>query len=170
MTAPEGPRLHVRPATEDDAQVLLDWRNDPEARSRSRSSDVIDLEGHLAWLRGTLASTDRHLLVVETAEGTPVATTRYDRLARDHGDDGDGGDRWEVSISVAPGMRGRGLGGATLRASDEWLRGAEPEAGAVVAHVRPDNTSSRRLFLRSGYVPAPSDEPDMDRFVRHWGT
>ena len=164
MTAPEGPRLRVRPATEDDAQLLLDWRNDPEARSRSRSSDVIDLEGHLAWLRATLASPDRHLLVVETAEGTPVATTRYDRLAPD------GGDRWEVSISVAPGMRGRGLGGATLQASDAWLRGAEPAAGAVVAHVRPDNTSSRRLFLRSGYSPAPSDEPDMDRFVRHWGT
>lgn len=169
MTAPEGPRLHVRPATVDDAQLLLDWRNDPEARSRSRSSDVIDLEDHLAWLRATLASPDRHLLVVETAEGTPVATTRYDRLAP-AGDGDDPGDRWEVSISVAPGMRGRGLGGATLRDSDEWLRGAEPAAGAVVAHVRPDNTSSRRLFVRSGYSPAPSDEPDMDRFVRHWGT
>ena len=166
MTAPEEPRLRVRPATVDDARLLLDWRNDPEARSRSRSSDVIDLEGHLAWLRGTLASPDRHLLVVESADGTPVATTRYDRLAPDP----DGGDRWEVSISVAPGMRGQGLGGATLAASDEWLRATEPAAGAVVAHVRPDNTSSRRLFLRSGYLPAPSDEPDMDRFVRHWGT
>ena len=166
MTGPGGSQLRVRPATTDDAQLLLDWRNDPEARSRSRSSEVIDLDGHLAWLGRTLASPDRHLLVVETAEGAPVATTRYDRLAPD----ADGGDRWEVSISVAPGLRGQGLGGATLHASDEWLRGAEPAAVAVVAHVRPDNTSSRRLFLRSGYLPAPSDEPDMDRFVRHWGT
>ena len=165
MTGPEAPRLRVRPATTEDAQLLLDWRNDPEARSRSRSSEVIDLESHLAWLGGTLASPDRHLLVVETAEGTPVATTRYDRLAP-----AEDGDRWEVSISVAPGMRGQGLGGATLHASDEWLHATEPGAAAVVAHVRPDNTSSRRLFLRSGYSPAPSDEPDMDRFVRHWGT
>ena len=167
MTAPgTTPQLRVRPATTDDARLLLDWRNDPEARSRSRSSEVIDQDGHLAWLGRTLASPDRHLLVVETAEGTPVATTRYDRLAAD----ADGCDRWEVSISVAPGLRGQGLGGATLLASDEWLRAAEPAAVAVVAHVRPDNTSSRRLFLRSGYLPAPSHEPDMERFVRHWGT
>ena len=164
MTGPATPRLHVRPATADDAQLLLDWRNDPEARSRSRSSEVIGLAGHLAWLGRTLASPDRHLLVVETEDGTPVATTRYDRLAPG----ADGGDRWEVSISVAPGLRGQGLGGATLHASDAWLRGTEPAAVAVVAHVRPDNTGSRRLFLRSGYVPAPSDEPEMDRFVRHW--
>jgi RimJ/RimL family protein N-acetyltransferase len=166
MTGPETVRLRVRTATTDDARLLLDWRNDPEARSRSRSDDVIDLDSHLAWLERTLASPDRHLLVVETDEGTPVATTRYDRLAPAP----DGTERWEVSISVAPGMRGRGLGGATLRASDEWLRAAEPGVAAVVAHVRPDNTSSRRLFLRSGYRPAPSEEPDMDRFVRHWGT
>ena len=164
MTGPEGPRLRVRPATTDDARMLLDWRNDPEARSRSRSSDVIDLDSHLAWLERTLASPDRHLLVVETAEGVPVATTRYDRLPSAATD----GDCWEVSISVAPGLRGRGLGGATLHASDEWLRDREPDATAVVAHVRPDNTSSRRLFLRNGYRPAPSEEPDMDRFVRHW--
>ena len=160
MTAPEEPRVRVRPATADDARLLLDWRNDPEARSRSRSSEVIAFADHLAWLQGTLASPDRHLLVVEDAGAVPVATTRYDRLPPA------GSGHWEVSISVAPGSRGRGVGGAALRASDEWLGAREPGAAAVVAHVRPDNAGSLRLFLRCGYREAASDEPGMLRFVR----
>ncbi len=151
--------VRVRPATEDDAELLLAWRNDPEARRWSRSPGTIDLATHRAWLVRTLASPDRHLLVVETPDGTPVATTRYDRLDA-------GAGAWEVSISVGPEMRGRGLGGATLRASDGWFLAAEPAADRVVAHVRPANEASRRLFERNGYAPATSGEPDMLRFER----
>ena len=152
--------VRVRPATEDDAELLLVWRNDPEARRWSRSSGTIDLATHRAWLQRTLVSPDRHLLVVASTDGTPVATTRYDRL--------DGG-TWEVSISVGPEMRGRGLGGATLRASDAWFYATEPEADRLVAHVRPANAASRRLFERNGYDPAPSGETGMLRYERTRG-
>jgi RimJ/RimL family protein N-acetyltransferase len=151
--------MRVRPAVEDDAELLLSWRNDPEARRWSRSSDTIDLATHRAWLLRTFASPDRYLLVVEAGDGTPVATTRYDRL------DGDA-TAWEVSITVGPDVRGRGLGGATLAASDAWLLDAEPAARRIVAHVRPANEASRRLFERHGYAPAPSREPDMLRLER----
>jgi RimJ/RimL family protein N-acetyltransferase len=155
--------LRVRPAAEDDAELLLAWRNDPEARRWSRSSEAIDLPTHRAWLLRTLASPDRHLLVLEQADGTPVATTRYDRLEADAA-------AWEVSISVGPDVRGRGLGGATLRASDRWLLDAEPAAERIVAHVRPENDASRRLFERNGYAGVPSGEPGMLRFERRRGT
>jgi len=164
-TAPAPGPLQVRAATEDDAALLLAWRNDPEVRGWSRSSDEIPREAHEAWLRTVLADPDRHLLVVvRPPGGEPVATTRYDLL--DGGAESGDRSRWEVSITVAPGMRGQGLGSATLQASDAWLRRTEPALAEIVAHVRPANTGSRFLFERNGYRPAPSDEAGMDRLVK----
>lgn len=159
--------VRVRPATEDDAVLLHTWRNDPVVRSLSRSTDPIPLSDHAAWLRSSLASPDRHLLVVETAgpEATPVATTRYDLLPDDAGSRA----RWEVSITVAPEMRGRGLGSATLQASDAWLTGAEPGAREIEAWVRSSNAGSRRLFERNGYRGVESENPEMDCFLRPIG-
>jgi RimJ/RimL family protein N-acetyltransferase len=71
-----------------------------------------------------------------------------------------------VSITVAPAMRGRGLGSATLQASDAWLAAAEPGAGEIEAWVRSSNDGSRRLFERNGYLGVESDDPEMDCFVR----
>ena len=158
------PLVRVRPATEDDAALLRSWRNDPEVRRWSRSSDEMPAEAHETWLRDVLADPDRHLLiVVHTGSGEPVGTTRYDRLG---GPDSADRSRWEISITVAPGMRGQGFGSATLQACDAWLRQAEPAATGIVAHVRPANTGSRTLFERNGYREIPSGEPGMDCLVR----
>jgi UDP-2,4-diacetamido-2,4,6-trideoxy-beta-L-altropyranose hydrolase len=159
--------VRVRPATQDDAVLLHTWRNDPVVRSLSRSTDPIPLDGHAAWLRAGLASPDRHLLVVEESgpAATPVATTRYDLLAGDSGSRA----RWEVSITVAPEMRGRGLGSATLQASDAWLSATEPDAREIEAWVRSSNAGSRRLFERNGYRAVGSGDPEMDCFVRPIG-
>jgi len=159
--------VRVRPATEDDAVLLHTWRNDPVVRSLSRSTDPIPLDAHAAWLRASLAAADRHLLVVETAgpRAEPVGTTRYDLLP---GDDGSR-TRWEVSITVAPEMRGRGLGSATLRASDAWLAATEPDAREIEAWVRSSNDGSRRLFERNGYRAIASDDPAMECFLRPVG-
>ena len=163
--------VRVRPATEHDAVLLHTWRNDPVVRSLSRSTDPIPLEAHAAWLRASLAAPDRHLLVVETAgpEATPVGTTRYDLLPGLPTDPDGSRARWEVSITVAPEMRGRGLGSATLQASDAWLTATEPNAREIEAWVRSTNDGSRRLFERNGYRDVESDDPEMDCFVRPVG-
>lgn len=165
----EGPGITsdviVRPAGSADAELLLAWRNDPDVRAWSRASDPIDRESHAEWLARALADPDRHVLLILTAAGgLPVATTRYD-LVPSHGT-GKGRERWEISIAVAPEMRGRGLGGATLRASDAWLLAAEPAAVDLVAWIRPTNVASRQLFQRNGYRPAPSPDVDMTCLVK----
>ncbi|MEU0795628.1 GNAT family N-acetyltransferase [Amycolatopsis sp. NPDC005961] len=135
--------MHAREATETDAELLLGWRNDPRTRQSSRSTAVVALDEHLAWLRGVLADPDRLLLVVEH-EDAPVGTVRFDRR------DGDG---WEVSITLAPESRGRGLSGAVLA---EGERAARERLGVrvVLAAVHLDNTASAKLFERAGYAEA----------------
>ncbi|WP_414936299.1 GNAT family N-acetyltransferase [Amycolatopsis sp. cmx-11-51] len=131
----------ARAATEADAGLLLDWRNDPRTRQASRSTGVIALDEHSAWLRGVLASTERALYVVEF-DGVPVGTVRFDREEEGV---------WEVSITLAPESRGRGLSGSVLAAGERAFT-AGHRARVVVAAVHQDNAASAALFDRAGYT------------------
>jgi RimJ/RimL family protein N-acetyltransferase len=134
------PGLLARDATEADAEQLLAWRNDPRTRSASRTSDVIALEDHVRWLRGVLVSPDRLLLVVES-DGEAVGTVRFDR---------EQAGEWEVSITLAPASRGRGLARAVLTEGERVL--AERHGvQAILAAVHEDNAASAALFERAGY-------------------
>ncbi|TCK27384.1 bifunctional UDP-2,4-diacetamido-2,4,6-trideoxy-beta-L-altropyranose hydrolase/GNAT family N-acetyltransferase [Pseudonocardia endophytica] len=146
--------LSTRPATSDDAELLLAWRNDPETRRWSRTPSPVTAVEHRAWLERSLADGDRMLLVVSDADG-PVGTVRWD-----HDPDG-----WEVSITVAPQRRGSGLAGPLLAAGERALRASTGAGTPVTAVVHRDNTASARLFARAGY--APSDAPDADGFGTH---
>jgi RimJ/RimL family protein N-acetyltransferase len=165
----------VRPATLDDAELLWRWRNDPATRRSSRVHDPVPLDAHLAWLRGSLERDDRHLLVGEQGTGeqgtVEVGTVRWDR---EHPGE------WEVSITVAPDHRGRGLAGPLLGAGEDWLSGSLPSTGplegasqggdgvaAYLAAVHVDNAASRTLFLHAGYLPdLPPDDAGFERFVK----
>ena len=157
-SAPVPARIGVRPADREDADLLLAWRNDPTTRAVSRTTGEVPRAEHVAWLDGTLGRSDRHLLVGLDGD-EPVGTVRWD-------DEGAG--EWEVSITLAPTARGRGLGGPALGAAERWLVGHLPEPPrALLAVVRADNSASRRLFLRAGYSPdLPADGAGFERWVR----
>jgi spore coat polysaccharide biosynthesis predicted glycosyltransferase SpsG/RimJ/RimL family protein N-acetyltransferase len=149
-----GPVVALRPAGLADAGTLLRWRNDPATRAGSRSQDPVIPEEHRLWLATTLDRPDRLLLVASDPDGD-VGTVRWDRLAPA---------TWEVSVTVAPERRGRGLAGALLAAGEAYVVGS---AGARVMHavVHGDNPASRRLFESSGYLP--HDPADADGFLTY---
>ncbi len=140
----------AREATEADAELLLGWRNDPRTRQSSRTTAVIPLTEHLAWLRGVLASPDRLLFVAEL-DGEAVGTVRFDREEPDV---------WEVSITLAPASRGRGLSGAVL-AEGERALAKRFDVHAISAAVHQENAASAALFDRAGYAEAA---PAVDGF------
>ncbi len=153
----EWPAVTVRPAIRGDADLLLAWRNDATTRAVSRTTSEVPRADHLAWLETTLARPDRHLLLA-TVGDEPVGTVRWD-------DEGAG--EWEVSITLAPGARGRGLAGTVLASAERWLVGHLSDRPTALAVVRSDNVASRRLFLRAGYAPdLPSDDSGFERWVR----
>lgn len=133
---PPGGEPSVRPATEADSALLLAWRNDPETRARSRTTDPVAPGDHQAWLDRSLHNPDRRLLIAEQ-QHEPVGTVRFDRDGR----------HWEVSITVAPEARGRRLAVPILLAAERVL---EPHA-TVRACVHRDNAASLSLFRRAGY-------------------
>jgi len=136
----------MRPASLDDADFILEWRNDPETRKHSRNSDVISTERHEAWMRRVLDNEEQTLLVGVDEHGLPVGVVRFD-VERD-------GD--EISINLAPSRRGQGLGRELLTAALAWHDGFAPSR-AVIAQIHRDNTASQRLFRGAGFVPLRSE-------------
>ena len=87
-------------ATNDDAQLLLDWRNDPITCKNSIDKNPVKKEDHLLWLGNTLNSKTRELYLA-FVDGNAIGTVRFDHLE---------GTLWELSWTVAPEARGKGHG------------------------------------------------------------
>jgi pseudaminic acid synthase len=140
MVGPSPPiRLSLRPATADDADRLLEWRNDPTTRANSVSGSVVSRDDHAKWLASSLVSASRLLLLAE-ADSLPVGVVRLDAL--DHG-------AWQVSITVSATARGKGHAAAILRAVEEVARA---KGGMyLVARIKQGNEASVRAFKRAGY-------------------
>lgn len=121
--------LHIRPATLDDAKLLMDWRNDPETCRASVSQDPVEWNGHVGWLTRRLERTDPQLFVAEI-EGTPAATYRID----------DG----QLSYTVAPTFRRQGI-------ASHLLKQIRERHGALTAEVKPHNVASIKVAERAGH-------------------
>jgi UDP-2,4-diacetamido-2,4,6-trideoxy-beta-L-altropyranose hydrolase len=136
------PRLRLRQARPGDSRLLFEWANDPDVRAASFSAAPIPWESHVAWfgerLRGSgIAGRDRSLiLIAEDEVATPVGQIRFEATADD---------AWEVDVSVAGAVRGRGLGSELIRLGvQELLR--HHRGARVHAFVKPANTASVKAF------------------------
>lgn len=153
MIATEPVRL--RRATEADAEVIREWRNDPATRAMSIDQDPVPLPQHLAWFHRALEDPHRVLLIAEQ-EGTPVGMCRFD-VAED-------GAQAEVSINLAPERRGRGLGSAVLSGALRALVETGSGIRRVTAVIRPENVASVRLFESLGFVRVSDARADLLRY------
>jgi UDP-2,4-diacetamido-2,4,6-trideoxy-beta-L-altropyranose hydrolase len=140
--------LHLRDAISGDAELLHSWRNDPAVRAVSLQQDPIGLDQHKAWLGRLLADPERQLLIAMSG-ATPVGTIRFDHA--EHG-------VASVSLTVAPGYQGRGLGGALLCEGELWAIARRPSTRRFEATVLSGNLRSRALFGRAGYATISEQE------------
>lgn len=126
--------LKLRPASMDDAELLLSWRNDEATLKASRQTGPVLPDTHLKWLEGVLSDPSRHLFIAE-AEGMPLGTIRADEDVNET----------VLSWTVAPEHRGKGVGKRMLT---ELLTRF---SGRIRADVRPGNTASTRMVQALGF-------------------
>jgi RimJ/RimL family protein N-acetyltransferase len=128
-------RYRLRDAVFADADDLFRWRNDRETRIWSRDVSDVSSDEHLTWLASTLQSPNRQLLIAEDERGA-VGIVRLDLL--------DG--VWQMSWTVAPEHRGKGVGAAIVQLAVSRMAGER-----VFAEIKAANLASRRIAEKSGF-------------------
>lgn len=129
-------RITFRKATLQDSNLLFSWRNDEATRKNSITQDTVRLEGHEAWVRDKISDPGVMLLIAQEA-GAPVGTVRADFR----------GAEAELSWTVAPEARGRGIGRSIVAAAVDLL-----DCSAVTAKIKPDNTASVKIAESAGFI------------------
>ncbi|MEM7457514.1 MAG: UDP-2,4-diacetamido-2,4,6-trideoxy-beta-L-altropyranose hydrolase, partial [Planctomycetota bacterium] len=134
----------LRPATIEDASMILDWRNEPETRAVSFHREAIDLECHTRWMKGKLADPDCRIWIVVDKSNQPVGQVRIEKSEQQGpGLQGTG----MISVSIRHEFRGRGLGPLLIRKAA--LRGVEElSITRVVAQIKPFNSASKHAFAK----------------------
>jgi UDP-2,4-diacetamido-2,4,6-trideoxy-beta-L-altropyranose hydrolase len=136
--------LCLRRAQPEDCRLLWEWANEPGVRSASFSQEAISWETHAAWFSEKMANREGSVILIAEDAGTPAGQIRFDQRP-----DGD----WEVDVSVAASMRGRGLGAEIIASGLRELRKEHPRA-QVHAAIKPENAASRKAFEEAGFERA----------------
>ncbi|WP_082143979.1 UDP-2,4-diacetamido-2,4,6-trideoxy-beta-L-altropyranose hydrolase [Nitratireductor soli] len=133
--------LVIRPAELGDETLLLEWANDPATRRNAFNLKPISADDYRNWFRARLQDTASCVFyIAETELGFPVGQIRFDQKEPS----------WEISYSIGPAYRGRGLGRKMLATAIER---ALQDLGNVqlLGQVKPDNLASQGIFDSLGF-------------------
>jgi len=134
------PQVTLRAAREEDSEMLMALRNDPDAVRFSVTGRAVTSDEHERWFRRVRSDPSRCRLWIAEDGATPVGQVRVDLK----------GDSGTVSIAVGPGHRGRGVGTAMLRAV-VVRAGSDGAPSRLTAVVRSDNAASLHAFAAAGF-------------------
>lgn len=131
-------KISLRGVLPEDSALLFRWYNDPETRRNSIDPAEISSEEHSHWFERMLSLHPERIAIAEIG-GVSVGVVRFDW---DEEDDG-----CEISFTVAPEHRGKGIGFSMVQHALTDLKDA-----TVLAKVKFSNIASRRIFERLGFT------------------
>lgn len=136
--ADDGAAVRLRPATAADGDLLYNLQCEPGTRRYMRNARIPAPEEHRDWFASRLRD-PRCLLNVIMRDETPVGSLRLDQVESGV---------FEISIVIAAGSQGQGLGRIALAAARRLVPEAE-----LRAEVMEGNVPSEALFTSVGFVP-----------------
>jgi RimJ/RimL family protein N-acetyltransferase len=132
--------IRLRRAEENDAHMLLQWRNDPITAANSINQSKISWEDHKAWFDKALRDPNRIIMIGMFGEQYPFGMVRFDHLI----------DGWEISIVIDPNLRTKGMGRSLLEEGIKFFTETQ-ENTTLYATIRGENVASLIIFLASGF-------------------
>jgi len=132
--------LTLRPAQEQDCELIWKWANDSSARSVSFSSKSISWNEHIEWFKSKLNNPRCFIYVAINRNEIPVGQVRVEEKVNEA----------VISVSVDKKFRGNGYGSIIIDlASQEFFQVSD--ARVIHAYVKQDNEASTRVFAKAGF-------------------
>lgn len=125
--------MKLRQVTIQDADLLLEWRNDNATRKASHSTEKVSRTAHVEWLSRSLENNNRKLFIAEE-DNVAVGTVRADF---DKG-------VWEISWTTAPNARGKKVVQRMVKIVTEDIK--QP----IRAEIKTNNIASIKVAERAG--------------------
>ncbi len=133
--------LRLMSASMQDCRKIWQWRNDPETRQASFNTAPISYAAHEKWYEQALQNGTIRLYIAVSGQSQPVGYVRLDQK----------GAEVSIHLSLDPQHRGKGYGKAVIRAACAEAFHL-PGVNQVRALVKEENTASRKIFERSGFL------------------
>ena len=130
--------MNIRQASMNDAEIVLEWRNDETTRNNSFSKDVIDFETHKKWFRSKLEDESCFMYILEDAS-VKAGQIRIDKV----------NDVGEISYTIAPTKRGQGYGKKIISMLEDVI---PTEIKVLMGLVEEQNVPSKKCFIANGYA------------------
>lgn len=132
--------IELREADLDDMKEIYDWRNHPDVRKNSFSSEPIPWYEHERWFRAKMTDPGTTIYIALFC-GEKAGSLRFESFS----------EGVRVSVMLNPVFTGRGLGPEIIRqGTEKYLREKSPEK-PVIAEIRTDNVRSRKAFQKGGF-------------------
>jgi UDP-2,4-diacetamido-2,4,6-trideoxy-beta-L-altropyranose hydrolase len=132
----------VRLALQEDCHNLYKWRNDKYSLRMFRNSKPVSIEEHERWFsRIILNKTDKYLFICLNQKSEKIGVVRFDVKNIEA----------EISINIAPEMRGKGLGKDCLKETCIYAKKHVPNVKVLFAKIKILNKASQTTFLSAGF-------------------
>ncbi len=133
--------ISLRPATFEDLEMVLRWRNDPFILSRGTTQRTVGRAEHEKWFAETISGTARKMFIILHREN-PVGQVRFERASQDD---------CVISVYLVQEFTGRGLGVVAIKKGCASIFRLW-DVRRVIACVRVDNAAGRSAFLKARFA------------------
>lgn len=140
--------LTFRPANLNDAEILMQWRNDPSAYENFLRPKPVEPKEHLSWLKKTINDKKCRLFII-LEDQKPIGQIRFDQ---------EGDEKAEISISIDKNFRGKGRGVESIKLGSAMFFENQIHIKRIIAKIKIDNAASASAFLRAGYNKIKEDD------------
>ena len=138
---------------------IWEWRNDPVTRYFSRNKEEVKWNEHEKWFENSLKNPKKFLYVGVSlgSKKMPMGIIRFDLINPKKY-------YYEVSINIAPIMRGKGLGPFLLNYGTQAFDCEVNKCNRIYAELKVDNNASIKLFTSAGYIPCKTTTKEFTHY------
>tara|TARA_B110000483_G_C17736731_1_gene366947 strand:- start:52 stop:525 length:474 start_codon:yes stop_codon:yes gene_type:complete len=134
--------IKVRLPIPEDKDDLFKWRNDKHSIEMFLNSETVTLEDHQKWFSEILSSNiNKHLFICLNQKNEKIGVVRFDIKNTNA----------EISINIAPEMRGKSLGKHCLIETFIFAKKHIPDVEVLTATIKNINKASQKVFESAGF-------------------
>lgn len=138
--------LILRDLAPADAVPLFYWKNNPETRMNSGSTEEVLWAEHLKWFKGVLADAKGKILRIAEVDGMPIGLVRT--APRQNGE-------VEIHYTISPEFREQGYGKQMVKMfADENIL----DRSKIVLPIKKGNKKSERIAMSLGLAQVMGSE------------